>query len=263
MKLILFFLISFNLFATENEYDFSDDFKTSLNYAYDGIGLQFSTGQGFLAALIATASTFYFVKNDDQISKKAVERESSGNILTIISDSAVFFNTPVLPSALWLQAKRTQDDKLRRFAMEFFATGILAMGETVVISAIPVHQRPSGDDLSPVETWFRGRSSFPSGHVIGFAALGFKTLQFYGPLYSIVPLGLAGVTAYERVHSEKHFASDVIASGFITLMASEGVRLASKYEHNHPLYKLIFDYDFRAGYIYDKDSRGVQVSWSY
>lgn len=263
MKVLIFFLLSLNIFAQESEFDFTEDFKTSLGYAYDGIGLQFSTAQGFLAAMIAVGSTFYFVKNDDTISQKAVRRESDGHVLTIISDTGVFFNTPIVPSAFWLYAKKNSDTKMRRFAMEYFATGLLAMGETVVISAIPVHQRPSGDDLSPVEVWFRGRSSFPSGHVIGFAALGFKTLQFYGPLYSIVPLGLAGVTAYERVHSEKHFASDVIASGFITLMASEGVRLASKYEHNHPLYKLIFDYDFRAGYIYDKDSRGVQVSWRY
>ena len=44
---------------------------------------------------------------------------------------------------------------------------------------------------------------------------------------------LAVATAFERVHSEKHYASDVIASAFISLLASEGVRYASNYDKNH------------------------------
>jgi undecaprenyl-diphosphatase len=90
-----------------------------------------------------------------------------------------------------------------------------------------------------------------------------KSLQFYGPKYAILPFSLAAITAFERVKTQKHFASDVIASFFITVMASEGVRLASKYEDNHPLYRFIFENNFKVGLTNFKNTRGLKVQWDF
>ncbi len=46
----------------------------------------------------------------------------------------------------------------------------LADLETMLISHLPVHDRPRTDHLEFSEKAFRGDSSFPSGHVIPYAA---------------------------------------------------------------------------------------------
>ena len=75
-------------------------------------------------------------------------------------------------------------------------------------------------------------------HPLGYIQL-FKLFQFYGPLYAILPMVGAVITAYERVHTKRHLLTDVVGGGLLAFLASEGVRLSGKYAHNHPLYKKI------------------------
>ena len=70
-------------------------------------------------------------------------------------------------------------------------------------------------------------------------------------------------TAYERVHGEKHYISDVVASGFLSFLACEGVSVATGYKRHHPVYKWIFDHDFSLDYIRKDDIPGMRVSFSW
>ena len=150
-----------------------------------------------------------------------------------------------------------------RYAMESFSTMFLAMIETGILSyAINVHQRPT--EASNVwEKNFRGDSSWPSGHVIPYTTLFLKTFQFYGPWWSLIPGVLMVATGYERVASGKHYLSDVIGGFFITLFASEGVRVAGKYQDNHPVFKWIYENDLKVGYLRKEDIHVAQLSWSF
>ncbi len=260
--LLALFLNSLPSYGSET-FDLGPDLKRTLGYTADGSYLQFSTTQNLVFASIATGATLYFIKNDEEISKKSYDKDADRHLLSIVSNSAVLFNTPIIPGLFYYRARSTNDLKLKRFSEELLATTLLSMGETVIISAIPFHHRPDEKHLSPVEKMFRGQSSFPSGHVIGFTALGMKSLQFYGPQYAIIPFSLAALTAFERVKTQKHFASDVIASFFITVMASEGVRIASKYEDNHPLYRLIFENNFKVGLTQFNNAQGLKVQWNF
>jgi undecaprenyl-diphosphatase len=49
------------------------------------------------------------------------------------------------------------------------------------------------------------------------------------------------------VRTEKHYFSDIIGTFMISALASEGTRIASGYENNHPWYKAIFERDVSLG----------------
>lgn len=245
------------------EYNVKDDFLDSLKWAYQGSYKQFQGTQNLVFAGLAVLSSAYFIYNDERISKKSVEKETNEKFFSTISDSSIFFNTPIMPFFFYYLGVSRQDSHMVQFSKEYFSALALALIESAAISAVPVHQRPDQKELSFWEKAFRGQSSFPSGHVVGYSILGFKSFQFYGPHYAILPLGLAVATAFERVHTEKHYMSDVVASGFLSFLASEGVRYAAGYEKNHPVYKWIFDHDFSINYIRQNDVPGVQISFSY
>ncbi|MEK6626780.1 MAG: phosphatase PAP2 family protein [Bdellovibrionota bacterium] len=245
------------------KFDAKDDFLQSMKWAYQASYKQFSGTQNLIFAAIAVAATGYFIHNDERVSQKAVRKHKNERFFRFVSDSSIFFNTPILPMTFYYWGRTHQDVKTVRFSQEYLSALTLAMVESLAISIIPVHQRPDKKDLSFWETAFRGQSSFPSGHVIGYTVLGFKSLQFYGPQYALVPMTLAVATAFERVHSEKHYASDVIASAFISLLASEGVRYASNYDKNHPIYEWIFKHDFKISYIRKDEIPGLQTSLNF
>ncbi|MBI2520723.1 MAG: phosphatase PAP2 family protein [Bdellovibrio sp.] len=245
------------------KFDAKDDFLQSMKWAYQGSYLQFSSTQNLVFTAVAIGAIGYFIYNDKMISEKAVRENKNEGFIRLVSKSSIFFNTPVLPMAFYYWGRNHQDAKMVRFSQEYLAALFLTLAETAAISIIPVHQRPDNKDLSFIETAFRGQSSFPSGHVVGYTVLGFKSLQFYGPEYALLPLGLAVATAFERVHSEKHYASDVIASSFIALLASEGVRYASNYDKNHPIYEWIFKHEFTLQYIRSHQVPGLQASVTF
>jgi membrane-associated phospholipid phosphatase len=247
----------------QTKFDLKTDFLQSLRWAWEGSYMQFQGTQNLVFASFAVVATGYFIQNDDEISAKVSSSSSNSKILRLISDSSIFFNTPILAAFFYSYGRSQHDPKMIRFSQEYFSALALALVETAAISMIPVHQRPDQKDLSFWEKAFRGQSSFPSGHVIGYSVLGFKSFQFYGPYYAILPLTLAAATAYERVNGEKHYASDVIASGFISLLASEGVRYASHYRNNHPIYEWIFNHDFDVGYRRIDGVPGIAVSFNF
>jgi membrane-associated phospholipid phosphatase len=252
-----------DLSISDFKYSIKEDFLDTLEWTYKGSYKQFQQTQNLIFAGVAVLSTLYFIKNDERISKKSVKKNKNEKVFRLISDSSILFNTPIVPIIFYGIGVSNEDSHMVRFSKEYFSALTLSLLETAVISAIPVHQRPDQKELSFWETAFRGQSSFPSGHVVGYSILGLKTLQFYGPYYAIAPFAFAAATGFERVHSEKHFISDIVASGFISLLASEGVRYASGYNKNHPIYEWIFNHDFAIDYIRKDKTPGLLASFSF
>ena len=187
-------------------------------------------------------ANWYAFEHDDRISLHQRGKKLH-KYIDIIGDLGVVTNFPILPLAWWYYAKYTDNNKHRQFAMEYTATLYLALAESGILSYIPIHERPVTTDISFWEEAFRDDSSWPSGHVIPYMALFFKTLQFYGPYWSLIPLALTYFGSLQRIRDGKHWPSDVIGSFFITAFASEGVRAAAKYKNNHPFYKWIFEHE--------------------
>jgi membrane-associated phospholipid phosphatase len=130
------------------------------------------------------------------------------------------------------------------------------MAESGLMSFIDIHERPRTDHTTFWEEAFRGNSSFPSGHVIPFSMLTFKVLQFYGPYAAIAPAAAALVVAFERINSEKHWSSDVIAGIGLSYFASEGVRLAANKRLGEKT-------PFSGGLIRYKDSYGPKIVYQF
>ena len=130
-----------------------------------------------------------------------------------------------------------------------------------------IHRRPNEANLSNWETDFRDTSSFPSGHVVPYAALFFKTLQFYGPAWSVIPLAFTVMSAVHRVQDGKHYLSDVVGGFFLAGFASEGVRAASKYQEHDPFYKWWAQHDLKISLMHHEErgheAMGPLISFYY
>jgi membrane-associated phospholipid phosphatase len=282
MKLVVLLLLFFSsaIFASQKQevvlsdlsqeeefkHGFMDDAKTTWKYARKGFRYQFSRGQNWI--LWTTGSlilTYYFI-HDQRFSSEVAESAHDNQLrgfYKVVSDSSIIMDSPLVPLLFYYTARLNEDEKMLRFSQEYFAAGFIALMESALLSAVPIHERPSKDGLTKWETNFRQESSFPSGHTIGYTVFAFKLFQFYGPWASAIPFGLAAITAYERVYSQKHYMTDVLAAGLISLMASEGVRVASNYNNNHPLYKWMFEHQFDLKYFRSKCGNGLLVSITY
>jgi membrane-associated phospholipid phosphatase len=103
----------------------------------------------------------------------------------------------------------------------------------MLISLIPFHQRPvveRGDESAtggnPLNNLLRGRSSFPSGHIVGVSTLMFKGWEHYG-----WPVGLPATAAtifigWARVQEGQHYLADVIGTVGLAGIASLAVTRA-------------------------------------
>lgn len=210
---------------------------------------QFSTTQNQLLWLGGIAFLVPFWNSDKRLSKNVSARQNHG-YEKVVSDLGIIFNFPVIPFTTYYYGQKNNDDRMVLYSKELFAATNLALVESLLISFVPLHPRPTADEnLTFWEKNFRDESSFPSGHVIGYATTTFKTFQYYGPIPAILPLGLFYISSIERVKTDKHYLSDVIASAFISLMASEGTRIAAENKTNHPVYKFIFEHEISMGFM--------------
>lgn len=255
-------LLNLQITASDNASlsDFSptikSDFFESLDWMVKGSYKQFSSTQNQMLGGFALLSTLYLLKNDKRISGQ-ISRKEGGSGYKLISDSSILFNTPIMPALFYTLGSYNNDSKMIQFSKEYLAALSLTLIESVAISIVPIHQRPDQKDLSLWEKAFRGQSSFPSGHVVGYSVLSFKLFQFYGPGYALVPVSLAVITGFERVNTEKHYISDVVASGFLSFFASEGVRMAAGYNNNHPIYKWIFEHELNVSFYRHEEAPGL------
>lgn len=224
-----------------------DGLRSSLTYFYQGSYLQFTEKNNAYIAAAAVPSLWYSFEEDKRITRHAMTKNIP-KYMQISSDLAPALSFPLIPIAFFSYGIKRDDDRATQFAKETFATMYLALLESAALSAVHVHERPDSAKLSKWETNFRGKSSFPSGHVIPYATLAIKTFQFYGPYYAIVPSALFIATSVQRVRDGKHYFSDVVGGFFLTAFASEGVRKAANYSGNNIVYRSMFEHNFRIGY---------------
>lgn len=239
-----------------------DDLKSTLNYMIKGSYLQFSESNNLYYAAAGVPLTWYAFQEDKRMSDLQRSKKLR-KIYDITGDLGIVFNFPLIPIGAYYMGKKTGDDKLSRFAMEYAATLYLTLLETGIISYIPGHERPNKEGQSKWETSFRGKNSFPSGHIVPYSALFFKTLQFYGPYYAAAPLVLTYWASLQRMREGRHYVSDILGSFFLTAFASEGVRKASGFKDNHPFYKWLFEHDFDLGVARQGDAIGPRFTFSF
>lgn len=239
-----------------------EDVKTSFGYLARGSYLQFTQKQNLYYLGAAAPSLWYSFDQDDRISALARSKKMPKHI-DITGDMGVFFNLPVAPAGLYLWARSQENTHAMQFVLETLATTYLSLAESGILSFIDIHERPDSSGLSKWETNFRGNSSFPSGHMIPYAAITFKTFQFYGPYWAIAPMVLTVWASQQRLMKGRHYLSDVVGSFFLTAMASEGVRAAAGYSKNHPVYKWLFERNFQVGVVRHEQGIGPMVSLEF
>lgn len=258
--LVLFtFLIKIS-FAVER--DSYEDLKSTISYFVKGSYLQFQESNNLYYAAAGVPLTWYAFENDKQMSNSQRRRPLRKHY-DLTGDLGIVFNFPLVPLATYYIGKKSENTKLSQFAMEYAATLYLTLLETGLISYIPGHERPNTEGQSSWETNFRGKNSFPSGHIVPYSTLFFKTLQFYGPYYASVPLVLTYWSSLQRIREGRHYVSDVIGSFFLSAFASEGVRKAAGFKDNHPFYKWLFEHDFELGISRNADAIGPLVRFNF
>ena len=262
MKIIfLFFLCSSPVLGSEHGEEKS--LGLFFDYLFKGSYLQFTQKNNLVYGAAFTPFLWYGFEHDDRIGNSLKKKEIPSVVKFIGQDLQIISGLPLIPLIFYQSGKANNNPHRMQFALEYASAMYLAFLETAALSFIHVHHRPSSDSLSRWETAFRGDSSWPSGHVVPFGVLAFKTLQFYGPWWSLIPATLALAGAYQRVQSEKHFTSDVIASFLLCAWASEGVRAAAGYRKNHPFYQRNFEGKLSMGLIYHRGVYGPKIAWNY
>jgi membrane-associated phospholipid phosphatase len=239
------------------------DLKTSVGWLFEASFKQFITKSNIYASVPLGAALWYSFEEDERITKLATSKDESG-LANLVGDLAIVASFPIIPvfSYYWGKSIRDGDTKLIQFSMETLSAMYLALLESGILSHIDIQTRPN----SNVNFWekaFRGKSSFPSGHIVPFSVLTFKTLQFYGPVYAILPATLLYLTGYQRVQEGKHYLSDVVGGFILSFFASEGVRFVSAYEKNHPIYKFIFEHDLKVSLIRKDSGIGPLITFTF
>jgi membrane-associated phospholipid phosphatase len=239
-----------------------NDMVDSFRLLFEGSYQQFTTVNNLYHAAWGIPLNWYAFEEDKRLQKRYGGTEII-NVVDHVGDLGVIFNFPVLHSAFYIYGKRTGNNHHVQFAKEYFAAMYLALVETGILSYVQVHHRPQPQDASFWEKEFRGDSSWPSGHVIPYMTLFFKTLQFYGPAWSAIPAVLTIMSSMQRVQDDKHWVSDITGSLLLSAWASEGVRKAAGYDKNHPFYKWVFEHNAQVGFLRYRGALGPRVSWSF
>ncbi|MFA6237580.1 MAG: phosphatase PAP2 family protein [Bacteriovorax sp.] len=260
---ICIFTFKVDTFAAElNGATYWDGLKTSCSYLYQGSYLQFREKNNLYYAAAAVPALWYSFDQDKRISANARTKHTP-RLMKLTSDLAPVLGFPLISAATFTYGVMHDNSKMVQFAEEYFGAMYLAFLESAMISLIDIHDRPSTAGLSKIETSLRGDSSFPSGHVIPYATLAFKTFQFYGPIMAIAPTGLLILTSIQRVRDGKHYLSDVVGGFFLSAWASEGVRRAGNYSGNHPGYKNIFEKNIEVGIIEYQGVVGPKFTYNF
>ncbi|MBL8176256.1 MAG: phosphatase PAP2 family protein [Bryobacterales bacterium] len=146
-----------------------------------------------------------------------------------------------LPAAAFASQLLERDWKnLGRFALSVGA----ASATTFSLKRVVAKTRPDALD----------RHSFPSGHsMFSFSGASFLATQ-YGPKVGLPAFGAAAFVGFTRVHSDRHFADDVIAGGGIGMISNW---LFGGVENQGGPYRAEFEY--AAVYAHRFDSRTASL----
>tara|TARA_R110002072_G_scaffold276051_1_gene437387 strand:+ start:120380 stop:121192 length:813 start_codon:yes stop_codon:yes gene_type:complete len=265
--LLLSFFLSITISASESKKAEDEsqtwiDFKETVSLFAKGSYTQFQTKSNLAYAAAAAPVVWYSFENDKRIQARYGGTEIK-NIVDHVGDAGVIFNFPIIPIGFYYYGRKNNNNHHIQFAKEYLAAMYLTLAETGIMSYFYVHSRPVTGDESFWETEFRGKSSWPSGHVVPYMTLFFKTLQFYGPAYATAPFVLTVMSSMQRMQDNKHWLSDITMSFFLSAWASEGVRKAAGYKKNHPFYRWVFENDASLSLLRYQNSVGPKLSWTF
>ena len=210
------------------------DFVEVLRLSGLGFVHQFTHWQaGVLWGVGAVVTGVTFIGDEDAWQLRIEERNLFGDGFEKAGDwGGLALSIGIVPVATYTVARIVDDERAIHFAMEVAAVQIITSIETLLISQIPVHERPvegRGDVEREEQDFFnviRGRSSFPSGHAAGPAAIAFKSWEFYGWKLGVPATLAALLVGYARVQEGQHFVSDVVGSYALAAVASWAVSSA-------------------------------------
>lgn len=220
------------------EYDWEDvtlfgDVGETLSIAWDASYSQLLHKDTLLTLTLGTAATWITDDNDDAWLADLQKNEFLTNgVFDSIGDQAALA-LAAAPVVTWLIANWTQDEKLHRYSIETMSAIVLTYAEVEIITnAVPTHERPrneSGDEATSLfDTAFRGKYSFPSGHLIGPFIVTLKTYDYYGWKGAILPATVTGVSTFNRIADGSHYPSDVVAAAALSLSAHLSTRRETK-----------------------------------
>ena len=194
--------------------------------------IQQFTNMDSLVLIGSTASVTLLLTLREEEMQLAVEDAAIlGSVGQKIGDVAgIVLNFGVIPIAAYSLGRALDNDKAVHFAIELAATHSIALVETFIISQIPFHERPVYErgEMEPEEGNFfndalRGKSSYPSGHMVGVSALMFESWKWYGWKLGI-PSTLATLfLGWARVEEGQHYITDIFGTIALTGIASLAV----------------------------------------
>jgi undecaprenyl-diphosphatase len=261
IRLLAFFFL-FSVSAKGQEAIAYEDAKDAFSLLARGSYLQFTQVNNLYYLGAGVPATWYAFENDLRVKTRYGGSEIK-NFVDHVGDAGVIFNFPVIPLAFYYVGRSSGNNRHVQFAKETFAATYLTLIESGLLSYFFIHARPEDGNISFWESDFRGNSSWPSGHIVPYATLFFKTLQFYGPAWSTLPFALTVVSSMQRIQDQKHWLSDVTASFFLAAFASEGVRAAGNYRDNHPVYRWIYEHDLQVGILPYRQAIGPRVAFTF
>ena len=233
-----------------------EDIGLFFNYLFHGSYLQFTQSENLYSAAGGVPFLWYSFEHDKRISSHLKNKNIPSLVRFIGQDLQIIGGLPLIPALFYYRGRHLDNDHHVQFALEYSAAMYLVYIETMLISFIPVHRRPSKEGLSRWETAFRGNSSFPSGHIVPFAVLTFKTWEFYNPWWSLIPASLTLMGSWQRVADQKHFPSDIIATLMLCAWASQGISAAASK-------KSLSSKRITMGLVRYEDTYGPQVTWNF
>ena len=143
-----------------------------------------------------------FVQNS-----KSERTQRVANVANLFGREAIF---PIVAGAYFVGVVM-KNGKLKQVGLFAVSTGLATQLVTEVFKKSFLRTRPSGSD-SPYEFGDSGYSFF-SGHASAAFSLATVIAEVYKdqPLIPYLSYGVAALTAYARMHDNKHWASDVLA----------------------------------------------------
>ena len=144
-----------------------------------------------------------FVQN----SKSDLTKKAS-NVAEIFGSNAVL---PIIAGAYFVGVIK-QDGKLKQVGLFAVSSALATILVTEVSKVSFQRVRPNSSE-SPYDFGVSGGDSFISGHTSAAFSLATVIAQVYKdkPLVPYLAYGVAALTAYSRVHDNRHWASDVLA----------------------------------------------------
>lgn len=180
------------------------------------IPLSISQSDALLLLGSLSLGTIVFA-NDRQImdfvqSNKSEKTEAVASVANLFGREAII---PIVAGAYFMGAVM-EDGKLKQVGLFAVTTGLATQLVTEVFKNSFQRVRPNGTD-SPYDFGHPGNNSFFSGHTSGAFSLATVIAETYkdNPVIPFLAYGVATLTAYARMHDQKHWASDVLAGAVV------------------------------------------------